>query len=127
MQVEQRRNARFADIGRVEAPEICVFPGILVDISRTGFRVRFSAVVELDMDAEYEFKVKLTRKNFIQEFILIGSPRWIKHTHDSTEAGFYMLHSPKMHQFMQYIQTLENAEAEKTADERMLQSICLFA
>lgn len=103
MEFDQRSAQRFDDFGKVEAPSICVFPGILADISLTGCRIRFPAHIDVDMDIDYELKITLTRKSLASFIILIAHPQWVQPESDTTEIGFSLLHSPGTKQLAQYV------------------------
>ena len=117
MHSEQRKDIRFDDIGRVDAPDICVFPGVLVDISMLGCKIRFPASVQIDIDIDYEIKVTPARKDHCQPFTLIGHPMWQKVVDNTTELGFSILRSPSTRQLIQYIERLALEEADFQEEE----------
>ena len=123
MQFEQRKDERFDDIGRVDAPELCVFPGVLVDISMLGCRIRFPASVTVDMDSDIDLKITSPRKGTTQSFSLIGHPKWIKEENGSTEVGFRLLRSPGSRLLYKYIEKLAMAAAEYEEEE--MYSLCV--
>jgi len=123
MQFEQRKDERFDDIGRVDAPELCVFPGVLVDISMLGCRIRFPASVSVDMDSDIDLKITSPRKGTTQSFNLIGHPKWIKEENGSTEVGFRLLRSPGSRLLYKYIEKLAMAAAEYEEEE--MYSLCV--
>ena len=123
MQFEQRKDERFDDIGRVDAPELCVFPGVLVDISMLGCRIRFPASVSVDMDTDFNLKVTSPRKGSAQPFSLIGHPMWIEEENGSTEIGFKLLRSPGSRLLYKYIEKLAMAAAEYEEEE--MYSLCM--
>ena len=41
MIVDKRKHSRITEIGKVESQDLCLFPGVLVDVSKVGCRVRF--------------------------------------------------------------------------------------
>lgn len=120
MALDQRTNTRFDDFGKVNAPDICVFPGILADISLTGCKIRFPAHIELDMECDYELKITPTRKNLGQPFMLIAHPQWISGENDSTEIGFKVLRSPGSKQLAQYVKS--RADTEQDSDDNYMSS-----
>lgn len=103
MDLDNRQDTRFNDFGKVDAPDICVFPGILSDISLYGCKIRFPVCISIDMDCDYELKIMPTRKSSNQSFILIAHPQWTQKDTDATEIGFKVLHSPGSKQLVQYI------------------------
>ncbi len=123
MQFEQRKDERFDDIGRVDDPELCVFPGVLVDISMLGCRIRFPASISVDMDSDIDLKITSPRKGTMQSFSLIGHPKWIKEENGSTEVGFRFLRSPGSRLLYKYIEKLAMAAAEYEEEE--MYSLCV--
>lgn len=123
MQNEQRKDERFDDIGRVDAPDLCIFPGVLVDISLLGCRIRFPAVLSVDMESDFELKITSPRKGSNQSFSLIGHPQWTRQSDNSTEVGFRLLHSPGTRLLGKYIEKLASVAAEFAEEE--MSSLCL--
>lgn len=124
MSFEQRKDERFDDIGRVDAPELCVFPGILEDISMLGCKIRFPAVIELDLESDVELKVTPTRRDACQNLSLIGHPMWLHAENDATVIGFRFLRSPDSRILNKYIEKLALSAAEYEEEEEML-SLCI--
>ncbi|MCR4790720.1 MAG: PilZ domain-containing protein [Treponemataceae bacterium] len=120
MDKELRRHTRFVEIGRVDAPDVCLFSGILVDISLNGCKVRFPAKLEIDADVEYELKILTARKDFSAPFILIANVSWLKNTENSCDVGFSIIRSPSTREFEKYIQSLEDEKADEEAEENLL-------
>ncbi len=104
MQNEKRRQPRFSAIGRVEADDICVFPGTLVNISSTGCRIRFPIQVTIDKEKEYELKVKFSQNSVTKEMLLIGQPVYAKNE-IASEIGFKLLRSPGSRILESYIES----------------------
>ena len=124
MHFEQRKDERYEDIGRVEAPELCVFPGKLEDISMFGCKIRFPAIIELEADLEVDLKLTPTRKDTFQNITLIGHQMWCHRDNDSTVIGFRFLRSPGSRSLVKYIEKLALAAAEYEEEEEML-SLCM--
>lgn len=99
---------------------LCVFPGVLVDISMLGCRIRFPVVLDVDMEADFELKITPARKYSLQNIQLIGHPQWVKKEDESTEVGFKLLRSPGTRMLGTYVQKLALAEAEFEEEEEML-------
>jgi len=93
MQFEKRNSPRFELIGRVDAPELCIFPGTLLDISLSGCKIKFPMQITVDMDAEYELKILFSQDTSTKEMILIGQPVYLKGD-SATEIGLKLLRSP---------------------------------
>lgn len=106
MGIDQRKGERFQEIGRVQCNELCVFPGIVSDISISGCKVRFPAILSVDTDEDYELSLSFTRIIKSSAIILIGRPVWFNLDSDSTEIGFKFLHSPGTRQLSELISTL---------------------
>lgn len=122
MLVEQRKIVRYEDIGKIEAPDISNFAGVLEDISQTGCRVRFPVLLDIDMDSDYEVKFTPTR-NGQSAFNLMVHPMWIDAEDDSTQMGFQFLFSPGEKQLLQYIELV--AQEKNLLDEEYnTDSIC---
>lgn len=118
MQDEKRRHPRFAAIGRVEAEDLCVFPGTLMNISSAGCRIRFPIHVTIDMDREYELRITFSQNSATKEMLLIGQPVYAK-SGISSEIGFKLLRSPGSRLLDSYIEACM-AESSTDADEAFL-------
>ena len=117
MIVDKRKHNRIAEIGKVESQDLCLFPGVLVDVSKVGCRVRFPTSFLVDTDIDYEIKLSPVRHNFVEPFFIIARPIWQKTSEDSTEIGFSILRSPSSKKFDSYIDKLleemQSIESEK--------------
>ncbi len=120
---EQRRDERYDDIGRVDAPNLCPLSGVLQDISMTGCRIKFPVQCTVDMESEVELTITPAHKKAGQPIVLIGQPQWVKDETDSCEIGLKLLHSPGSRLLGEYIQRLALAAAEYDEEEEML-NIC---
>jgi hypothetical protein len=107
MSDDNRKEVRYEDIGRVEAVDICALPGVLDDISLTGCRVHFPIPVTVDMENDYELKIRLSHKTMLTPLILICHPQWKKMNGNETEIGFQVLRSPDSPQLASYIELLK--------------------
>ena len=125
MIVDKRKQSRIAEIGKVESQDLCLFPGVLVDVSKVGCRVRFPDTFEVDVDIDYELKISPVRHNFVTPFLLIARPIWQKSTEDSTEIGFSILHSPSSKQFESYIDKLIEEQQILVSEQELLNGIKL--
>lgn len=104
MEHEKRRHPRFSTVGRVEAPEICIFPGTLQDVGSGGCRVKFPIRVTIDMEQEYELKILFSQNTMTKEMVLIGQPVY-NNGETTSEIGFKLLRSPDSRIFDAYIQS----------------------
>ena len=125
MRSDKRRIVRFTDVGRIDASEICVFPGILLDISQGGCKSRFPYSREFDLDCDYELRVFPAHKRNQRSFLLIAQPRWQRQEGQSTEIGFEFLHSPGVKALEAFLETLE-LEQRNPAEEMIIETVCEF-
>ena len=123
MKTEKRKNQRFEDMGKVEALDLCPFPGVFVDVSKVGCRVRFPTSFLANTDFEYEMKISPVRFNCYESFLIIVRPIWQKNTEDSTEIGFNVLHSPDFRKFDNYVEKLIEEKKEIESEEELLDGI----
>lgn len=100
---EQRKDVRFEDIGRVDIPALCIFPGVLADISLYGCRIRFPVSLDIEMEQEYDVKILPAVRDF-GSFHLVGEPAWLKKEQNATEIGFKILRSPDTRNFQNYVE-----------------------
>ncbi len=107
MSREQRRNARFDDCGYVEVKGLSTLPGILNDISLKGCKVRFPIPVHVDMENDYELRIKVMNQDEMTSLFLISHPQWVKTVDGQTEVGFTFLRSPGTLALEDYIKHLD--------------------
>ncbi len=119
MFTEQRKDERIIDVGRVEAPELCVFPGILEDISMFGSKIRFPAPVDVELNMDVDLTISPSG-NTSQPLKIIAHPKWVKKEGNSTEIGFKFLRSPGTRLLNAYIEKLALANAEFEEEEELL-------
>jgi hypothetical protein len=123
MDSEKRQDPRFDDIARVDIPDLCIFPGILVDISQLGCKVRFSTELDPDMESDYELKITPAGKNSSEGFVLIVHPMWKNVTSGSSEIGFRILRSPGTRQLIQHVKNLQVNKELYDADQNIMDGI----
>lgn len=123
MKIDKRKNQRFLDMGKVEALDLCPFPGVFVDVSKEGCRVRFPTSFLVNTDTEFEMKISPVRFNCYESFLIIVRPIWQKNTEDSTEIGFNVLHSPDFRKFDNYVEKLIEEKKEIESEEELLDGI----
>ena len=119
MFTDQRKDERIIDVGRVEAPELCVFPGILEDISMFGSKIRFPAPVDVELNMDVDLTISPSG-NTSQPLKIIAQPKWVKKEGNSTEIGFKFLRSPGTRLLNAYIEKLALANAEFEEEEELL-------
>ncbi len=92
--MDNRKQTRYVQIGRVDIPELCTISGILDDISLTGIKMHFPYTISLDLENEY--KIKVTLSNFLEEepLQLLCKPVWVRDDENETQIGFQNLYSP---------------------------------
>ena len=93
MIVDKRKHNRIAEIGKVESQDLCLFPGVLVDVSKVGCRVRFPTSFLVDTDIDYELKLSPVRQDFVDPLFITVKPVWQSSSLDSTEIGFSIINS----------------------------------
>ena len=117
MIVDKRKHSRIAEIGKIEAQDLCLFPGVLVDISKVGCRVRFPTSFLVDTDFDYELKLSSVRQDFVDPLFITVKPIWQNSSTDSTEIGFSIINSQNSKMFDAYIDKLieekESIESEQ--------------
>ncbi|MBO5136948.1 MAG: PilZ domain-containing protein [Spirochaetaceae bacterium] len=114
MEGERRRQPRFKVIAKVKADELCIFPGTLLDVSSTGCKIRFPISVTVDMEKEYQLKIKICQNKITKELFLIGQPVYSS-VEETSEIGFVFLRSPDSRQLDSYIQSFQS-DAEAAAN-----------
>ena len=112
MSVENRQMPRIRDFARARINELCQLPCFLEDVSKTGCKVRFSHIFDIDIDREYTLTVLPAFRSGIKEFDLVVKPMWIEKSRTSVEIGFSVLHCPGIRHFARYVDIL--AELEET-------------
>ena len=120
MNEELRRAERYAEMGRVDAPTLCMLSGVLLDISSCGCKVRFPMCLEVDTDNEYELKIHSARKDYSSAFSLLATVAWTKNLEHSCEIGFNIIRSPSTPYFNEYIKSLKEEKAALDEEENLL-------
>ena len=72
-----RAQERYTDFGRIECPEICIVNGVLDDISINGCKVHFAAPITINLENDYEVRVRLSRSSQ-EPLVLMCHPQWVK-------------------------------------------------
>lgn len=120
---ENRAQIRYEDCARVQAPNICSCPGVLVDISETGCRVRFPVPIEVQDFIEYELNIQPTCKQGLSPFSLTVRAIWVDKINDSFEAGFSIIFVSESRHLKDYISALENSLID--SDELLIQKLSI--
>ena len=115
MKRELRKDARFENIGRVECESICPLPGVLEDISLTGCRVHFPSIFTVDMENDYQLRLKISFRNETISLDLICHPQWQTAADDNcTELGFKFLRSPDTPELNAFISELSSTKKDES-------------
>lgn len=116
MNEENRQSTRYAEIGRVIAPEMCPLNGVLDDISLTGCKVHFPCVTDVNIEQEYNIKIVLSRAPEDEPLQLLCQPIWVKQLTESTEVGLSNLYSPDENRLKEFISYLEGIQDDEIPD-----------
>jgi hypothetical protein len=110
MHSEKRKQVRYDDVGRLDAPDVCTFPGMLLDISLGGCKGHFPCMLAVDEEGEHMLKILPMHKNSARthSFALLGRPIWEKQEGSFTIVGFRFLHSPDLKRLTAYVEQLES-------------------
>ncbi|MBR7063881.1 MAG: PilZ domain-containing protein [Treponema sp.] len=126
MNMFPKRQKRFNDIGKIEAPGLCALPGMLVNISKEGCKVRFPLSVAVDLENDYELTVFPTCvKSATDKFTVLCKPCWHKKCKGSTEIGFNILRCPEYHHVISYVSKLESSF--QSLESSVVGMVCNFA
>ena len=60
----QRNSERFEDFARVICDELCIVSGVLIDISKDGFKAEFNAPCTVDSEKEYLVQIRHLAKDY---------------------------------------------------------------
>lgn len=107
MDKENRTNIRYKDIGHIIAPEICVLPGIIDDISLSGCKVHYQFPVVIDLENEYEVKLSPSQNPSENPLNLMCTPQWVKEVDGKTYVGFQIQYSPDASRLQEFISHME--------------------
>ena len=125
MIVDKRKHNRITEIGKVESQDLCIFPGVLVDVSKVGCRVRFPTSFLVDTDLDYELKLSPVRHDFVDPLFITVKPVWQNASTDSTEVGFLILNSPSSKLFDAYIEKLIEEKESIESEQDLMDGIDL--
>lgn len=76
MKKELRGEERFNEIGRIDCERICALPGVLEDISMSGFSAHFPNPVFVDTEEEYTVFITFSRQDFSRPLEFVCVPKW---------------------------------------------------
>ena len=126
MNSELRAQERYADFGRIECPEICIVNGVLDDISINGCKVHFDAPITINLENDYEVRVRLSHSSQ-EPLVLMCHPQWVKDQGNAADIGFLIMRSPDTARLKDYVKLLH---AEYNTPDEILPSqdedSCLF-
>lgn len=120
---EKRNDGRYKDYARIDAPELCVLPGMLLDISKTGCRVKFPVPVEINEENECELNIQPSCRQGLKPFSLTVRPVWTEEAEDNNEAGFSIIGASDTRRLSSYLNVLHQASLD--SDELLLKELCL--
>ena len=115
MRQERRREARYPEIGHILCEQICALPGVLEDISTSGFRAHFPNPVFTEEEQEYDVRLTFSRQGVVHSLELFCVPQWKKETKSETEIGFKILRSPDTPLLASFIESLRE-QSEDSSD-----------
>ena len=121
--LEKRSGGRYKDFARIDAPELCVLPGMLLDISKTGCRVKFPVPVHINKEDECELNIQPSCRQGLKPFSLTVRPVWADQPEDNNEAGFSIVGTSDFRRLSNYLDVLHEATVD--SDELLLQELCL--
>ncbi len=102
----QRNSERFEDFARVICDELCIVSGVLIDISKDGFKAEFNAPCTVDSEKEYLVQIRLSRVN-AEPLDLLVQPMWHKFYDGKTSIGFSILRTKDATRFENYVKMLK--------------------
>ena len=120
--VEHRKEQRYGVFTKVVAKEISQFPGCVEDVSKTGCRIKFSDVEEIDFESEYSATVYAHPSGLegagSECFDLVLRPNWITRNGAGAVIGFSVLCTPGYRGFVRFVERVAEAEdgSEASAD-----------
>ncbi|MFA6856606.1 MAG: hypothetical protein WCR31_05295 [Treponema sp.] len=120
-----RKSMRFSDIGRIDAPQICVLPGVLDNISRDGCKIHYMFSVVIDLENDYEIKIT-PASSPMKPFTLLCHPQWVKEDKGITDIGFSILRSPDYSRLIEYVNNLDSDAEELDVNTQIVNSVCRF-
>jgi hypothetical protein len=120
-----RKSMRFADIGRIDAPQICALPGVLDNISREGCKIHYMFPVVIDLENDYEVRITPSSSP-MKPFTLLCHPQWVKENKGITEIGLSILRSPEYSRFVEYVNNLDSDAEELDVNRQIVNSVCQF-
>ena len=120
---ENRVGKRYEDFARIEAPELCVLPGVLVNISKTGCRVRFPIPVENKTNSIFELNIFPCCKKDLKPFCVSAKPIWKDCEQTNSEFGFSFVNSMEKTKLKNYLEVLKKSSLD--LEDELLQELCL--
>lgn len=120
-----RKFTRFADIGRVDAPQLCALSGVLDNISREGCKIHYTFPVVVDLENDYELKITPAASP-LKPLVLLCHPQWVKEDKGSTEIGFSILRSPDYTRLTEYVRNLGAEQDSQDVSKQIVGSVCQF-
>ena len=114
--VEHRKEQRYGVFIKVVAKEISQFPGCVLEVSKTGCRIEFQDVEDVDFESEYSatmYPHPSGNDGGAQEcFELVITPRWITRNGTSAIIGFTVLCTPGYRGFVRFVERVAAADED---------------
>lgn len=104
---ENRSNVRYKEIGHFLAPDLCMLPGIIDDVSLEGCKVHYQFPVTVELSNEYDCQLSPSQNPSENPLHLKCVPQWVKDTGDKTEIGFKIMYSPDGNKLSDFIDQLK--------------------
>ncbi len=104
----RREEERFDEIARIDCTQICALPGVLRNISNSGFNCYFPNPVTVDDETEYSVLMTFSHTDFSKELELICVPQWKIEKESETEIGFKILRSPDSPLLTTFVNSLKD-------------------
>lgn len=119
---EKRSGGRYKDYARIDAPDLCVLPAMLLDISKNGCRVKFPISVEINKEDECKLNIQPSCKQGLKPFSLTVKPVWTEETNGCNEAGFSIVGTSDFPRLSNYLNVLHEATIDSS--ELLLKELC---
>jgi hypothetical protein len=103
---DSRRSPRYRSLARAQVSGVLEEECLLKNISITGCCVECTGAADIQINAQYQLKVKPERVSHIGSFQLEVECKWIRRDNYAAELGFAITASPKGKKFQRYVDYL---------------------
>ena len=116
--VEQRKEERYGVFIKVVAKGISQFPGCVEEVSKSGCRIDFTDVEEIDFESEYAATVYPQPSGRAESecFDLLLKPNWIQRNGTGAVIGFSVLCTPGYRSFIRFVERIAEEDSEASAE-----------